>query len=338
MNRFFFVALLLCLSGNLQFSATAADNPSTTETKAHLAVGKGWAITASRLDELYGLLKLRRGGKPLPPKENLTSDLLKRAIDTQVLLSHAALSEQQIASNRATAFVRQASEQHQDPAEFKAVLRNCGLTETQFFRLSWENEVCQQVIERAVVPRVKITQKEVEEYYSAHSNLFTIPARVRAQVLFLSMVNGEGRQVQPGELQGTQRRAEQLANMARAGTNFLELINRHSQDPTTKNLESGSLYAQGQMAGEVDAFMFSSTVGEVSGPHQTSGGFYVVKVLEKLPAGAQPLSEVADGLKNFLREARMNEALDSFLEELRQKSEVKMVGVSGAQTASLAKD
>jgi peptidyl-prolyl cis-trans isomerase C len=108
-----------------------------------------------------------------------------------------------------------------------------------------------------------------------------------------------------------------LAERARAGEDFAALARAHSIDPGSGPL-GGDLgwFGRGQMVPEFEAVAFSGVIGTVQGPVRSQFGWHLILV-----EGARdkvPLGEVSERLRQKLRQ----EAAQSYLEELRQRSQI----------------
>jgi len=62
------------------------------------------------------------------------------------------------------------------------------------------------------------------------------------------------------------------------------------------------------MVEEFDEVVFEMGPKEISPIFETRFGFHIVQVLEKRPAGIQPLSEVYDAIANAIYQSRLERA------------------------------
>jgi hypothetical protein len=150
------------------------------------------------------------------------------------------------------------------------------------------------------------TDREVAAWYEAHRQEFVRPERVRL------------RQILTEDRAAAERALQQIA----AGADFAELARRLSQDPSAA---TGGY--QGELSREnlPPAFadvIFSLKPGEVSRVVPAEYGFHVFQVLERFPAGAMPLEEARDEIRERLRQERADRLLAKLVREGRSQYNV----------------
>jgi hypothetical protein len=150
------------------------------------------------------------------------------------------------------------------------------------------------------------TDQEVAAWYEAHRQDFVRPERVRL------------RQILTEDRASAERTLQQLA----AGADFAELARRFSRDPSAA---TGGY--QGELSREnlPPAFadvIFSLEPGEVSKVVPAEYGFHIFQVLERFPAGAVPLEEARDEIRERLRQERADRLLAELVSEGRRQYNV----------------
>lgn len=148
----------------------------------------------------------------------------------------------------------------------------------------------------------KPTPEEVLQYYRANSGKFSRPESVRARAVCIRrfMAAEDGRRV---ERAGALARAREIRELARGNpAGFAELAARRSED--SASAANGGLLGDERRAFLVERSslgpgeealgkaLFSLPAGEVSDVIETAASYYVVMVIERLPAGPLPLKEV----------------------------------------------
>jgi hypothetical protein len=159
---------------------------------------------------------------------------------------------------------------------------------------------------RAGLEKNQPTDQEVAAWYEAHRQEFVRPERVRL------------RQILTEDRASAESTLQQLA----AGADFAELARRLSRDPSAS---TGGY--QGELSREnlPPAFadvIFSLKPGEVSKVVPAEYGFHVFQVLEHFPAGAVPLEEARDEIRERLRQERADRLLAELVSEGRSQYNV----------------
>lgn len=154
--------------------------------------------------------------------------------------------------------------------------------------------------------RSEPTDQEVAAWYEAHRQEFVRPERVR-----LRQILTEDRAA-----------AEKALQEISAGADFAEVAKRLSNDPSAA---TGGY--QGELSREnlPPAFadvIFSLKPGEVSRVVPADYGFHLFQVLEHFPAGAVPLAEAREEIRERLRQERADRRLAELVREGRSQYNV----------------
>src|SRR3954452_23719052 len=145
----------------------------------------------------------------------------------------------------------------------------------------------------------KPTRKQVDLYYKTHRSQFYAPERVHA----LHIVKNVHSLMQRETARDALERA--LARL-RAGEQFAQVADQESD--CAGNGGDLGWFPRGVMVEEVDEVVFEMGPKEISPIFETRFGFHIVQVLEKRPAGIQPLSEAYDAIANAIYQSRLERA------------------------------
>lgn len=159
---------------------------------------------------------------------------------------------------------------------------------------------------------------ELEEFYRANGDLFAESGRTRVRQVLVE-VGGAG----DGDANGARARADALADRLRAGEDF-DAVARDGDPqvapvpdtllPPAKVVEYlGPSAARAALALEV---------GEVSAPVRTTDGWSVLQVVEKDAATVPGFDEIAETVRAQWVRHNGNEALASYLGDLRRRAAV----------------
>lgn len=274
-----------------------------------------------------------------------------------------------------------------DPAQYEAVLRREGLSPREFETrvredilanqirigisesrlvtqaeiaaltrlLVQERELAHAVIDAGkLAVKTAVSAREIEEYYSAHPELFQIPEQVRIEYLQLSAGDPDrGYQPTDEELKKTyadeasrytvpeKRRAshilislpakpaedqsaealakiQDIAKQARGGADFAGLARKHSVDTTTA-AQGGDLgeIRRGVLPKELEEAVYALKAGEISQPVRSTYGYHLAKLTVLVPEKRKPFAEVRKDLVKIALQRRAEERYLDLSEKFR---------------------
>lgn len=202
---------------------------------------------------------------------------------------------------------------------------------------------------------VKLTDKDIADYYAAHKQDFAVPAKVVAEYVKVSpllLVKPESVSAADVEAEYTKNVSRyQTPEMVKAAHILVPLAEKATPDEVKKAEESmaairkelagGTSFAQvadahngpnaagpggelgwiqrGQTVQPFEEAVFALEPGKLSETVRTPFGLHVILVSEKKPAGTRPLSEVEGEIRAELARQlgveKLNDALDALVED-----------------------
>ena len=153
-----------------------------------------------------------------------------------------------------------------------------------------------------------MTEKDIQAYYQDHIAMYTDPEKVRVREIQVD----------------TEKEAQDILKQLRAGADFPKL----AQKKTTRSWaakKGGDLgYLDKRRFPRVSEAAFKLNVGQLGGPIKDGNKYSVIKVLDKKPSSAKPLEEIKANLRAALMRERQEESSKTWLEEMRQRKNVKI--------------
>ncbi|RKU29686.1 hypothetical protein C6497_05995 [Candidatus Poribacteria bacterium] len=159
-----------------------------------------------------------------------------------------------------------------------------------------------------IKPEDFVTNTDIENYYNQNQSEFTTPEVVKARHI-LKQFPKEATDEQKAEVK---KAAEELLKTVNAelasGASFADLAKTHSEGPSganggalrgnNKNLPPGDYFARGDMVKPFEETCFDVLQpGEVSSLVETSFGFHIIKLEEKLQESIKPFPEVENQIR-----------------------------------------
>lgn len=226
--------------------------------------------------------QLTQAGAAIPPRDELTRLVLERLISDKLQLQEARFSGLRIDESAIDNAVQGVAQQNQLTVdELRKRLVADGLTFTKFREGLRDELLVSRFRQREVEARVKVTDADVDQFLrdqEGSSNSAAIDINL-AQILVAVPENAT-----PEQITSLQAKAQLAADRARAGTDFVALVNEFSE---------ASLRASGGQLGLRSAERYPPLflqateklrTGGIAGPIRSGAGFHVLKVIEKRQA------------------------------------------------------
>jgi len=163
------------------------------------------------------------------------------------------------------------------------------------------------------------TEDDIRKAYEANKPAFAVPAQFNLAQIFISSREDADK----ATAAAAQRKAMELAVKAKAsGADFAKLARDNSDhaDTASKGGDLGWVSAT-QLQPETRSVVEKLDKGEVGGPIRTSGGWHVVKLVDRKAASTRSLSEAHDSIANQLRTRRAQEIERSYIEALVSRTQ-----------------
>jgi len=215
-------------------------------------------------------------------------------------------------------------------------MRQSGLNYEDVRRTMRTEMMKQAVLQQEVDRRVynAPSTDEVKKYYEAHRDKFRKPESLKISEIYISTSGKDDAAVKA--------RAVELVTQLRAGADFKAVAGANSE--REKNGERTAT-KDGGFVGEFDVPTLRDDLGEalknvkaggVTDPIRTSDGYQILRVDERIPAGAAPVFN-----DNRVREAMLTERQpkerDAYLQTLRNEAFIKVTETYRASVDPLLK-
>jgi peptidyl-prolyl cis-trans isomerase C len=333
---FLTTALAVVLPVCSAFAVTATGTNVAANTSAKMtelfgdppvAKGKGVEIKRSELDNVLVNAKSTAAarGQPIPPQYLIMVEqqLLARLIHVKLLLSKATDADKAAGKERADkqvgVLLKQGSEDR-----LNLQLKTMGITREEFLAKVTEEATAQLIAEREL--KIDVTDEEAKKFYDDHPSQFEEPEKVRASHILLATRNTTtGAPLTEEQTAAKRKQMEDLLKRARAGEDFAKLATQYSEDPGSKERGGEYVFGRGQMVPEFEAAAFALNTNQISDIITTAYGFHIIKVAEKIPAKKLTYAEVADNLKEALKQQAMMKQLPDYMSRLRKEANVEIL-------------
>ena len=163
------------------------------------------------------------------------------------------------------------------------------------------------LLEKEIMSKVRVTDKEVRDYYDQHQNEFTTTSRIRASHILVK----------------TEAEAEKVLERLKRGEKFENIAREVSIDSeSARNGGDIGYFSRGQIVPEFEKAAESMKIGEISGPVRTRFGYHIIKITDKKTGPVAEFDRVKDIIQQKLAGEKQKDAFDSYLAALTKKYKV----------------
>lgn len=238
--------------------------------------------------------------------------------DEMCLLERAAELRIELTSDEVTQAVRQLREENQitDDQEFEAMVRASGMTMERLRQRIRDSMLINYVMSREV-GNIPITEEELRQRYERDRERFRTPEKVHLYHLIFNL------NVDRSDLDTRQAEARRLAMAARAGGDFLTLVEEEISRGGSSGGDLGMI-AINDLRSEVAEAVSAIQTGEISEPFTSPAGVHLVKVVERVPSSVQPFRDVVETVREQELADRYRGRLEGVVERLKKRYVVEV--------------
>lgn len=230
----------------------------------------------------------KRGGQ-LPPQDVLQQQVLERLIVENLQLqigdrSGIRITDEEL--NQAMASIAQRNNLTLD--QFRAALARDGLSYEQAREQIRREMVISRVRQRRVAERIQVTDQEVNNFLASDMGQMQLAEEYRLANILIPVPDAAS----PDQIRAAAQKTAEVYDKLRAGADFAQMAIANSGSENA--LEGGEIgWRKGaQLPPAFAELIRSLSVGEITEPLRTPGGFMIVKLQEKRGGDTQMRDEV----------------------------------------------
>jgi len=186
--------------------------------------------------------------------------------------------------------------------KYQDQLKQQGLTEESVKR-DIRAQLVQEGIFKKVTEDIKVTDKEIEQYYTENKAQYGTPEQRDIRHILVP----------------TKKQADDIYRQLKGGGDFAALAKKFSKDPASASQGGKLTIARGQTVAPFDQTAFLLKQGQISRPVKTQYGFHIIEPLSEIkPAETTPLKDVKESIRQQLLQTKRNEAMTKWVEDLKK--------------------
>ncbi len=248
-------------------------------------------IMQSQLDQRLHEVQqtIAKRGAALPPEHVLSQQVLERLIIENIQLQIGERSGIRITDEELNQAIGTIAQRNGMTVEqFRAALAQDGLSFADARDQVRREMIISRVRQRRVAERIQVTDQEVQNFLASDLGKMQLSEEFRLANILIPVPDGA-----PSDtIQAAERQAQDLYQQLRQGADFAQLAIARSASETA--LEGGDMgwRKAAQLPPPFDSMISALSVGEVTEPMRTPGGFIILKLLDKRGGGTQVRDEV----------------------------------------------
>jgi len=303
-----------CIAGSMAM-------PAAAQEKA--AVVNGTVITVKELDNEVNQAKRRMAQQGQMVKETdsakLKGQILDRLIEQELLYAQSKKEGIQIADKTIEDHIAKLQARFPSKEAFEKALKQMNLTAAELKEKTREGMAIQELITKDVAQKITISDAEVEKFYKSHPDYFKQPEQVKASHI---LIKSDAKDDQ-AKKDAAKKKIEDIQKQVQDGGDFAELAKKYSEGPSGKQGGDLGFFGRGQMVKPFEDAAFALQPGQVSDIVQTRFGYHLIKVTDKKAAGTVPLKDVKEKIRGFLKQQKVNTALEAYIKKLKDGAKIE---------------
>jgi peptidyl-prolyl cis-trans isomerase C len=265
----------------------------------------------------------QRAGQPVPveQRDQIYRRILDQLIDVRLLEQEAKARAIVVADTDVDQRIGQIKQQFKTEELFAKELAGRKMTIDELKTDLKKEMTVQKTLEAEILPKVNVTQADLETFYKENPDQFKQQETIRASHILIS-VDSKATDLQKKEARAL---ADGIQKRAKGGEDFAALAKQYSKDSSAQNGGDLNYFPKGQMVPAFEAAAFALQPNQISEVVETPFGFHIIKLTDRKPESTVPLEQVSDKLSAFLKQRKQQEAASQFVSSLRSKYKVEVL-------------
>lgn len=205
--------------------------------------------------------------------------------------------------------------------QLREQLETEGLT-MEDYREQMKNQILRiRLVNREVKSKIVITDEDIRSYYEAHLDRFAGEGSVHLRQIFLKAPSF----APESEKQALRDKLMSIRQQVMEGASFEDLAREFSESPLAKDGGDLGTFAMNDLAPNVLNSLSGLKTGDVSSIVENDQGLMIFYIEEMKGGQNQSLEDVSAEIENILYDEIVNKKFASWLEDLRERSHIKII-------------
>jgi peptidyl-prolyl cis-trans isomerase C len=175
------------------------------------------------------------------------------------------------------------------------------------------------LIDKEVIQKVSVSDKQVRTYYDENQQLFRKPEQVKASHILIQVPATADEAKKAEALAAIQALKTRIDN----GENFAALAMEYSDGPSKVKGGDLGFFGRKQMVPPFSDAAFALQPGQVSDVVETRFGYHLIRVTERQAEQEMAFNDVKEAISKRLRQEQEGKKIDTYLEKLKEHADIK---------------
>jgi peptidyl-prolyl cis-trans isomerase SurA len=254
----------------------------------------------------------------------LRSEMLNNLIDTKLTEQEVKRYNITIADEEIDNYIRQVKQRRATSDEqLRGMLAEQGMSLEDYRKEVKLQLQRTKLVNREVRSKVVVTEAEIKSYYEKNKNKYASGTQYHLWNLFVRLP------AQAPDANRAEARAmleKVLAELGR-GRSFPEIVRRTIERPSDLQGADLGLFRVEELTPQLRDAVQELKAGQHSDIVETDFGYQIVFVQEVRQTTSRPLAQVEAEIQDILFRERVDQRFSSWLDDLRKRSHIKIMGV-----------
>lgn len=260
-----------------------------------------------QLDQLKQQHQMMQGQQGDEYIKSFQKQILESLIEQKLVLQEAKKENYKVTDKEVDDWLAQVKKQFPSEEQFESKLKEMNTTIEELKANRKDQIIIQKIIDK-VTKNVKVTDKEVEDYYNKHKEEFKDPEKAKIKWIVLS----------------DDKNAKKVLKELQDGADFAEVAKKNSIDAVTK--ENGGdlgLKSKNELPPEVAEVAFKIELNKLSDVIKSTQGFAIFKVEEKQPERQKSFEESKAEIKNKILSEKQRKTYQDWIDKVKKKAKIE---------------
>ncbi len=277
------------------------------------SIGKEELLT--RVESVRGQMHIPDGALPIDIYRTVLDDM----VDLELLYQSSRSNHLEATPQEIDNGLAQLKAQYPTEEAFQSQLDSESITIESLRVMLGKDISIQKLVDGPISEKVIITDDAKRQFYSENESTLEEPEHLRLRHILIrvpSDATEEQRAQAREKIEGLRKQVTE------GGADFATLARENSEDPGSRDDGGELTIMEGQTAPPFEEAAFKLAPGTISEVVETSFGYHIIQLLERVPARKLPFEEISDRIGEYLKQQEVRREVQAEVESLRSKASI----------------